>query len=111
MSPTKQSGYHQTKTKVQVVYTVVVAIFVLIFLRLFYLQVIRYDYYKKQAVSGQLKQYEIPAERGIIEAHDGDKVVPIVLNQSKFVIFADEIENIPASPGETARFLTMYGSL
>ena len=89
MSPTKQSGYHQTKTKVQIVYTVVVAIFVLIFLRLFYLQVIRYDYYKKQAVSGQLKQYEIPAERGIIEAHDGDKVVPIVLNQSKFVIFAD----------------------
>lgn len=57
--------------------------------RLFYLQVIRHDYYQKAALKGQFKQYEIPAERGIIEAHDGDKIVPIVLNETKYTLFAD----------------------
>lgn len=58
-------------------------------IRLFYLQVIRHDYYKKTALQGQFKEYEIPAERGIIEAHDGDAVLPIVLNETKYTLFAD----------------------
>lgn len=62
------------------------AIFII---RLFYLQVIRHDYYQKAALKGQLKQYEVPAERGVIEAHSGDKLVPIVLNETKYTLFAD----------------------
>lgn len=89
MHPSNQPRKFTSRGKVQLIYAFVVIIFVVIILRLFYLQVIRHDYYKQQAYSGQLKQYEIPAERGIIEAHDGDTVVPIVLNQSKFTIFAD----------------------
>lgn len=58
-------------------------------IRLFYLQIIRHDYYKKTALSGQLKQYEIVADRGVIEAHDGDSVVPIVLNEKRYTLFAD----------------------
>ncbi|MCA9329306.1 penicillin-binding protein 2 [Candidatus Saccharibacteria bacterium] len=58
-------------------------------IRLFYLQVIRHDYYKKTALSGQLKEYEIRADRGVIEAHDGDQVVPIVLNEQRYTLFAD----------------------
>jgi cell division protein FtsI/penicillin-binding protein 2 len=58
-------------------------------IRLFYLQIIRHDYYKKTALSGQLKQYQITADRGIIEAHDGDSVVPIVLNEKRYTLFAD----------------------
>jgi cell division protein FtsI/penicillin-binding protein 2 len=57
--------------------------------RLFYLQVIRYDYYHRIALSDQLKQYEIPAKRGIIKAHQGDSVVPIVLNQKLYTVYAD----------------------
>lgn len=57
--------------------------------RLFYLQIIRHDYYKKSALSGQLKQYEIPAVRGVIEAHDSEEVVPIVLNEKRYTLFAD----------------------
>jgi cell division protein FtsI (penicillin-binding protein 3) len=57
--------------------------------RLFYLQIIRHDYYRKAAYQGQYKEYEIPAERGVIEAHDGDRVVPIVLNEKKYTLFAD----------------------
>lgn len=59
--------------------------------RLFYVQVIRYDYYKKAALSDQLKQYEIPASRGVIEAHDGESVVPIVLNQKLYTLYADPV--------------------
>lgn len=57
--------------------------------RLFYLQIIRHDYYKKSALQGQLKQYEILADRGLIEAHDNEQVVPIVLNEKRYTLFAD----------------------
>lgn len=60
-------------------------------LRVFYIQVIRYDYYRKAALSDQLQQYQIPAQRGIIEAHQGDGVVPIVLNQKLYTIYADPV--------------------
>ncbi len=58
-------------------------------IRLFYVQVIHYGHYKNAALSDQLKQYQIPATRGIIEAHDGDQVLPIVLNQQLFTLYAD----------------------
>ena len=58
-------------------------------IRLFYLQVIRHDYYQKSANFSQLKQYEIPASRGVIEAKSGDKTVPLVLNETLYTLFAD----------------------
>lgn len=64
----------------------VAAIFVI---RAFYLQVIRHDHYRKAALSSQLKEYLVPAERGVIEAHDGNGFVPIVLNQKLYTLFAD----------------------
>lgn len=57
--------------------------------RLFYLQVLRHDYYQRSAYKSQLKQYEIPAERGTISAHDGSAVVPLVLNETLFTLYAD----------------------
>lgn len=57
--------------------------------RLFYLQVIRHDYYRNAALTGQFKEYEIPAERGVIVAHDGNQLVPIVLNEDVYTAFAD----------------------
>ncbi|MCA9325859.1 penicillin-binding protein 2 [Candidatus Saccharibacteria bacterium] len=58
-------------------------------LRLFYIQIIRHDHYRKAALSDQLRQYEIPAERGIIRAQDAGGTVPIVLNQTLYTVFAD----------------------
>jgi cell division protein FtsI/penicillin-binding protein 2 len=58
-------------------------------IRLFYVQVIHYDHYKNAALSDQLKQYQIPATRGIIEAHEGENNVPIVLNQELYTLYAD----------------------
>src|SRR5690606_33057550 len=35
------------------------------------------------------KEYEIQPQRGIIEVRDGDKIVPIVLNEKRYTVFAD----------------------
>lgn len=70
-------------------YGLLVLIFVIFVIRLFYLQVIRHDYYRSAAFKAQLKQYEISPERGAIVAHDGDQLVPIVLNEEVFTAFAD----------------------
>ncbi|HSH18353.1 MAG TPA: penicillin-binding protein 2 [Candidatus Saccharimonadales bacterium] len=66
-----------------------VLVLAIFFVRLFYLQVIRHDYYKAAALSDQLKQYEIPATRGTIMAHDGERLIPIVLNEKLYTIYAD----------------------
>ena len=75
---------------------IIIAIFII---RLFYLQVIKHDYYKATALSGQYKEYQIPAKRGIIEAHNGQETVPIVLNEIKYTDFADPVyvKNKPES--------------
>lgn len=57
--------------------------------RLFYLQVIRHDYYTLQADVEQLKSRVIPAKRGLIYAMDGNTPVPLVMNQSVYTVFAD----------------------
>ncbi len=60
-------------------------------LRLFYLQVIRHDYYEKEALTKQLKAYDIPASRGVIEATLNGSRVPIVLNEIKYTLYADPV--------------------
>lgn len=57
--------------------------------RLFYLQIIKHESYKAAAVSEQLKKFSIPADRGKIFIRDGDETLPIVLNEPKYLIFAD----------------------
>lgn len=65
---------------------VIMAIFIV---RLFYLQIIRHDYYVAQANNEQLKQLIIPAKRGEIYAMDDGTPVPLVLNQAVYTAFAD----------------------
>jgi cell division protein FtsI/penicillin-binding protein 2 len=66
----------------------VCAVFII---RLFYLQVIRHDYYRQAALNYQLKEYQIPAERGIIYAQNGSGATPLVLNETKYTLFADPV--------------------
>jgi len=75
--------------RVRLWYALLLLIFGIFAIRLFYLQVIKYDYYKRAALSDQLKQYTVPAERGVITAHLGDSTVPIVLNQKLYTLYAD----------------------
>jgi stage V sporulation protein D (sporulation-specific penicillin-binding protein) len=72
----------------------------IVIVRLFYLQVIRHDYYRRAALSDQLKQYSIPAERGVIRAHDSTGIVPIVLNQKLYTLYGDPA--VVKKPDESA---------
>ncbi len=85
------------------IYSLLLATVALLFgMRLFYLQVLRSDYYEAQARSSQLKQYEIPADRGGIYAYDGKEIVPLVLNETRYRITADpEIVREPQQTAET----------
>ena len=75
--------------RLRILYGLLLVVFVIFLVRLFYLQIIKHDYYKKVAIAGQFKEYKIPAERGVILARDGEKEVPIVLNEDVFTVFAD----------------------
>jgi len=63
----------------------------IIILRLFYLQIIKHEEYVQMAAEEQIKPLIIPAKRGLIYAYDGDKLVPLVLNQSVYTLFADPV--------------------
>lgn len=70
-------------------YALLIVLGAIFVVRLFYLQVLKHDYYQSSAYKSQLKQYEIPAERGTISAHDGAAVVPLVLNETLYTLYAD----------------------
>lgn len=86
--------------RIRIWYTILLLVCMFFAVRLFYIQVIRHDYYKTAALSKQLKQYEIAAERGIIEAHNGKQRVPIVLNEVRYTLFADP--KLISDAGKTA---------
>lgn len=77
--------------RIQIWYGVLLLIVGVFGARLFYLQIIRHDYYKKAALSDQLKEYSLAPDRGIIEAHEGDGAVPIVLNEKLYTLYADPV--------------------
>ncbi|MCX6725038.1 MAG: hypothetical protein NTX80_00605, partial [Candidatus Saccharibacteria bacterium] len=65
--PHKQisSDIRSTTIRIRFWYAVLLLVMGLFIIRLFFLQIIKHDYYKKVALQGQLKEYEIKAERGI----------------------------------------------
>lgn len=66
--------------------------------RLFYLQIIKHEYYKSSARAEQFKQLEIEPERGTISVmNGGNDPVVLAINESRYTIFADPayIKNAP----------------
>ncbi len=76
----------------------------LIVFRLFYVQVIQHSKYSKLAENEQTKKFEIPAKRGEILAKDGSELVPLVLNEPAYTIYADP--SAVANVEKTANQLT-----
>lgn len=66
-----------------------VVVIVIFGIRIFYLQIIQHEHYRLAALADQFKEYEITATRGLIKAHDGKAIVPVVLNQRLFTLYAD----------------------
>ncbi|HEV7453630.1 MAG TPA: penicillin-binding protein 2 [Candidatus Saccharimonadales bacterium] len=89
MQPASLTSPNIAVKRVRICFAIVAVLLGIFMVRAFYLQVIKHEYYHKAALSDQLKQYEVPAPRGIIEAHNGEQVVPIVLNQKLFTVYAD----------------------
>ena len=72
-----------------VINRIVVLILIVFIARLFDLQVIRYHYYSGEAFAQQFEATQIPAERGLVEAWQDGNVVPVVLNQKLYTLYAD----------------------
>lgn len=104
MFPADKNRLVQSITRVRIWYGFLLLVVGIFGLRLFYVQIIRYDHYKTAALSDQLKQYQIPATRGVIKAHEGDAVVPIVLNQKLYTLYADPtlVKNPDRAAGKVA---------
>lgn len=81
------------QSRPQIVAWFLLAVFGVFTLRLFYLQVIRHDYYVAQAEKVQQTKFTINPERGTIYAQNGNNgIVPIVLNETVYTVFADPKE-------------------
>jgi len=65
--------------------------------RLFYLQVIAHAEFVKLAAAEHDKKFDLPANRGLIYAKDGDQTVPLVLNEPVYTVYADPLEVKDAS--------------
>jgi cell division protein FtsI/penicillin-binding protein 2 len=63
--------------------------FLIIVMRLFYLQILQHDHYVELANKEQVKKLIIPAKRGKIYALDHKQPVELVMNQEVYVVFAD----------------------
>ncbi|MBX4197478.1 hypothetical protein KW801_02905, partial [Candidatus Saccharibacteria bacterium] len=88
-APHRASQPASSNRRLYVWYGVLFFILGVIIFRLFYLQIIRHDYYQQAALNDQQKQYTIAAERGIIQAHQGNSIVPLVLNEKLYTLYAD----------------------
>ena len=99
-----KNNYTQPVRRIRTLYGFLIILFIIFAVRLFYLQVIRYDYYKSEALNDQQKQYLIPATRGTISAKSGDTTMPLVLNQQLYLLFADP--SYIKKPAELANKLT-----
>jgi cell division protein FtsI/penicillin-binding protein 2 len=92
MQPQTPSRHHfTTLSRIRFWYACLLLCAGIFVVRLFYLQVIRHDYYQTAALTKQLKEYEVPASRGVIEATVNGQPVPVVLNESKYTLYADPI--------------------
>ena len=76
-------------SRLHVVWGIFVVIFVIICVRLFYLQILKHDEFLSQANASQIKSLEIEADRGKIYAFNNDRRVPLVLNERRWTMFSD----------------------
>lgn len=75
--------------KLRIVGLVILFIGCLFLVRLFHLQVILSGEYRRQADAGQIKSLAIEARRGGVYAYNGDRLAPLVLNERRWLVFAD----------------------
>jgi len=94
----------QKGSRSRILAAVILGIGAIFVIRLFYLQVIRHDYYVGLATEEQQSRFVIPASRGQIYAKSGDTPVQLVMNEKVYTVFADPVTiNDKAKIVETMR--------
>lgn len=83
---------YRTTTRSEVLIWGLLIIMGLFVVRLFYLQVIQHDYYVAEANKIQIQPLTIQPERGELYVMDDDELVPLVLNERVYTVFADPSE-------------------
>lgn len=78
-----------TERRITAIGAMILALIGVIGLRLLYIQIIKSGTYRAQATTSQSRKFAIPAQRGQIYAYDGDQTVPLVLNETFKVVYAD----------------------
>ena len=81
----------QKGSRSKILAAVILSIGAIFVIRLFYLQVIRHDYYVGLATEEQQSRFVIPASRGQIYAKSGDSPVQLVMNEKVYTVFADPV--------------------
>jgi stage V sporulation protein D (sporulation-specific penicillin-binding protein) len=78
-------------SRTRILAAVILAIVAIFVVRLFYLQVIKHDYYVGLAKEEQESRFVIPASRGEIYAKSGNDPVQLVMNETVYTVFADPV--------------------
>jgi len=79
----------RVKSRTELLAMAIIALMAIFVVRLFYIQVIRHDYYVAQADSEQMKKFTLHAKRGEIYALDGDSPTKLVMNETVYTVWAD----------------------
>lgn len=86
-------------------------IFGLFALRLFFIQVVQFEHYEAIAQQNQVTKRTIFPERGTIFARDGGDVVPLVMNETVYTVFADPHEVKDAEKVKNVMYKVAGGEL
>lgn len=85
-------NYPETKLQTRRINLIVGLMFMIgaaMVLRLVQLQVFKSSDYRAQAAKSHSRKFEVPATRGEIFAQDGDRVAPLAMNETEFLLYAD----------------------
>ncbi|MXW07883.1 MAG: penicillin-binding protein 2 [Gammaproteobacteria bacterium] len=100
------AGFNRPQTyllsRLNIVWAVFIIIFAAVIVRLFYVQIVRHEYFATQADAIQIESLKIEADRGKIYAFNGGRKVPLVINQRRWTMFSDalQIEDLPGLLGD-----------
>lgn len=84
------SDENNAVNRVRFWYALLLVVFGVFAIRLFYLQIVRFGHYTELARNDQVHEYEVVPERGAIYAQSSDGgVVPLVVNQRLYTLYAD----------------------
>lgn len=84
-----QTDIQQTKRRMFGLFVVMAVLGGLILLRLIDIQIIQHSHYKSLALGEHQRKYDVPAKRGEIYLQDNGVKVPLALNQTLKLLYAD----------------------